>query len=238
MGWDLGVAIFSNGLSYNRANGLCISRLPQAMCDRRRRLDLKRPQVSIAGMMLVVAVVALDALGARVLYRWHPDFLSAIAPGALILQMCLFRMLRDRGIKRMFWAGCMAGLAVAAGLCLWGMARGLANQLQFDPISGKNVVRWVPGHPMWPGWPIYRAHVYQIIRSFQNGSAIIYRFDAVSMVVLGVVLFLPQLAFGALFGLMALFGALIVKLIARWKPPRAISRRRIPRPKATMSTPV
>ena len=198
---------------------------------------MRRPRFSIAGMMGLVAVVALNAMGTRVLYRWHPDFLSAIGPGALIFQVCLFRMFRDHGIKRIYWAGCIAGLAIAAGFCLWGMARGLANRAQFDPISGKNVVRWVPGHPMWPGWPIYRAYVYDFILSFRNGSEIIHRFDAVSMVVLGIILFLPQLAFSVACGLMALFVALMFKLIMRWKPPRAISRRQIARPRTPTSRP-
>ncbi len=180
--------------------------------------------------MGLVAVVALEVLGGRMLFGWHPDFLAAIGPSALLLQICLFGVVRARGKKRVLWAGCALGLAIAAGLCLWGMAGGLARRAQFDPVLGQNVISWVPGTPTWPGWPVYRAAAYRFIVSFPNGSDLMKRSDLVTFVVFGIVMLLPQLAVGALCGLVALFFAGTIQLIKLWKPPRAISRRRIARP--------
>jgi hypothetical protein len=198
---------------------------------------LTRPRISIAGMMGLVAVVALEVLGGRILFGWDPYILAAVGPSALLLQVCLFRVVRDRWMKRAFWVGCALGLAVAAGLCLWGMAGGLRHRPQFDPVLGKNVAVSVAGDPMWPEWPDYRAAAYRFIISFPNGSDLMNRFDLISMAVYGLVMLLPQLGVAVVCGLLALIVAGTFGLIARWKPSRAISRRRIPRPNTTKSTP-
>jgi hypothetical protein len=75
-----------------------------------------RPHRStIAGMMVVVALAALDCLGARV-----ADFLAGCWLVGVTMQVGLFAVFRSRGWYRRFWAGFEATgiallLAYAAG---------------------------------------------------------------------------------------------------------------------------
>ena len=87
-----------------------------------------RPHRStIAGMMVVVALAALDCLGARV-----ADFLAGCWLVGVTMQVGLFAMFRSRGRSRRFWAGFEA---TGLGLLLAYLA-GSSCQLLKQVVNG------------------------------------------------------------------------------------------------------
>jgi hypothetical protein len=187
---------------------------------------VKWPRLSIAGLMVVVIVVAINLAAGLVVFDYHAYLLSAIGLSGLALQVATIQMCRGQRLSRAFWAGFSAGLFLAATLCFWGMARGLKPRPEYDPRIGRTVVVPIPGEPMWPGWPSYRDYAHHFI--LRHNPDILNRSDWGAICVMGLVFFTPQLLVALASGLLTLFVACAFLICARIKPSRAISGRRMP----------
>ncbi len=186
---------------------------------------MKRPHISLAMLMALIVLAAFNFALARCLLDVDGYILAAIVPGALTIQLATVQLIRTRHAFRAFWAGFIAGLILTAGLCVWGMFHDRHTTSRFDPALGKRVVIRSPGPPMWPGWPSYRRHAYQIIVSSDWGRALMDRYDLTSLSMYAVVMFLPQFLVALVTGLLALLIASVPRIL---RFPPGPSRRSIP----------
>ena len=79
-----------------------------------------KAQVSIAGVMVVVLIVALNAAVARALFAYNAEILIGIALTGLTLQGAVFRLARRRS-NRVFWVSFAAFGSLAMASFIWGM---------------------------------------------------------------------------------------------------------------------
>jgi hypothetical protein len=83
---------------------------------------MKRPRTSIAALMTVVAVVALNIGIARALFATLPSLIAGVAPIAALLQIGVYLLIRRRGRARAFWSGFVACGTAALATLLWAFA--------------------------------------------------------------------------------------------------------------------
>ena len=103
-------------------------------------------QFSIAKLMVVVGVVALNLGAGRLILEFGPPLLLVIAPAGLAAQFFLFRLIRTRGRRRAFWAGLVAGgLPLTVCSFLWGFVFGGSTGIGVDPSTGQRIVVRTPG---------------------------------------------------------------------------------------------
>ena len=163
---------------------------------------------SIARLMRLVTVIAINVGAGRILYDYDGYLLAAIALQCRGAPVCAASIeTRSARASRIFWAGFTAGLVLAAGLCLSGVYRGTAKVSRYDPVIGRKVTSYHPGSPLWPAWPSYRGYAYRAIMHLPDGPGILNRYDATSISVLAIVFFLPEL-------LVAMAGGVLASSIA------------------------
>src|SRR4051812_13353628 len=82
---------------------------------------MNTPRLTIAKLIAVVAVVAVNLGVARALVASGMWFLLATAVTGLAIQIAIVCMVRGRGYSRVFWSGfATCGLAAAVS-CVWAM---------------------------------------------------------------------------------------------------------------------
>jgi hypothetical protein len=133
---------------------------------------------TIASLMLVVVIVALNVAAARAIYRFEPWRLAGAGPITLAIQAGLFFLIRARGRPRQyaFWAG----FEVGSVLGLWSFL----------------YVR-VPDSTVGSVWDAYAAAINEFLR-VNYALPVLNRgpFDPIFLTVVAVFAFLPQLLMG------------------------------------------
>jgi hypothetical protein len=133
---------------------------------------------TIASLMLVVVVVALNLAVARAIYLFEPWRLAGTGPIALAIQGGLFYLIRSRRRPRQhaFWAG----FEVGSILGLWSFLYVL-----------------VPDSKVGSVWEAYAATIDEFLR-VNYGLPVLDRspFDPIFLAAVAVFAFLPQLLMG------------------------------------------
>jgi hypothetical protein len=82
---------------------------------------MKMPRLSIAQMMVIVGVIALNATIIRVALEFDEEgnVLGLFAPMALLCQASLFGLICSRGRRRFFWAGVLLFGSLATIEFIW-----------------------------------------------------------------------------------------------------------------------
>lgn len=104
---------------------------------RPRREARKTPCVTVSHLVVLVAVVAVNLAVARSLPADEMR-LYGVGPMGLALQVAAFRLLRNRGRSRAFWAGFLVSGAAALASFVWGLARpgqGSGELWAFDRLA-------------------------------------------------------------------------------------------------------
>jgi hypothetical protein len=171
---------------------------------------VKLPRVSIARMMVLVGVVAVDIAATRSLFAYNSEMLIGVALGVIALQIGLFRLIRGQGRARVFWSGFIAAGLMAMMTFVWAM--------MFPEILGLTstgaLVR-TPGSTLYTVWHGYSSFVAEhVIMPLLYDPRINPGIDGDSILgglfiagIRSVVWFLPQL-------LMAVVGGLLARGIA------------------------
>ena len=133
---------------------------------------------TIAALMLVVIIVALNLAAARAIYMFEPWRLAGVGPISLAIQAGLFYLIRSRGRPRQyaFWAGFEAGSILG----LWSFLYVLVP----DSIVGSI-------------WDAYAAVIDEFLR-VNFGLPVLNRnpLDPVFLAAVAVFAFLPQVLMG------------------------------------------
>ncbi len=180
---------------------------------------MRIPRLSLAKLMIVVGLAALNLAAIRVLHDYNSEILLGVALAGLALQVALFQFLHSRGRRRAFWAGFLVCGLMAISTFIWAML--------FPEVFGLSrtgVLHITPGSPLYSVWHGYEGFVFErIIRRFLFDPRANLEFDRDSALgnlliacLRAVVWFLPQL-------LIALVGGLLASLIRRPLPVRARS---------------
>ena len=165
---------------------------------------MKRPRLSIARLMVLVGVIALNFAIARALFAESYVLLVEVAPIALVLELGVFRLVCGGDQTRGFWAGFVAFGAMAMLSLLWAW---------FTPPTGH---RSTPGktYPSSPGsaiWNLWDGYFHFAVMNLLPlpGSKMILGIGGEIPVITAVFIFLlPQL-------LIAVVGGLVTRLIGR-----------------------
>jgi hypothetical protein len=148
------------------------------------------PRVSTKTLMALVAVVAVDCAAGRALWGYHRALLLGVVVTALAVQIGLFRLYLTRGRHRAFWAGFVAGGA---------MAMATLYRSAVDPPSASRAA-WL-GYDVFVLEQLGRLPVAPVILSQRDiGASGCTPFELTGAVVLAV----PQLALALVGGLAAL----------------------------------
>ncbi len=143
-------------------------------------------RISIASLMWVVGIAALNLALGRVIFAWEPWRLAGVGLIGVTIQLGLFFLIRARGRPRLyaFWAGFTGGCTL--GLCSFLYAR-------------------VPDSRVGAFWDEYAAFIDGFL-AVQFGIRILNRspFDPVLLVIVAVFGFLPQILMGCAGGLVGL----------------------------------
>jgi hypothetical protein len=141
---------------------------------------------TIASLMLVVVIVALNVAAARAIYLFEPWRLAGMGPITLAIQAGLFYLIRTRGRPRQyaFWAG----FEVGSMLGLWSFLYVL-----------------VPDSKVGSVWDAYATTVNEFLR-VNFALPVLNRspFDPIFLTAVAVFAFLPQLLMGLAAGGLAL----------------------------------
>jgi hypothetical protein len=162
---------------------------------------------SIAKMMAIVGVVALNLAAARLLLSHSLYLLIGASLIGLSLQVGSFRLVRSRNRVRMFWVGFVAFGSLAMLSFLWGTI--------FAPITRVAAPRSrmhyapIPGSPMWTLWHAYFGFAVQFLGFLPYSSQILGIGGEMPVITVAAITFLPQL-------LIAAAGGLLTRLVVRW----------------------
>ena len=113
---------------------------------------------SIARMMAIVGVIALNIATARILFAYEPELLIGVGLGVLVLQVGLFRLVRGRGTNRAFWVGFIVCGLITMTTLVWAMLFP-----EVVGLSSTGVLERVPGSTMWTIWYGYARFVSEPI---------------------------------------------------------------------------
>jgi hypothetical protein len=125
-----------------------------------RRITVKLAHRSVAKLMVVVAVVALNLAIARVLFAYNPVLLVGVVLSGLALQAAGFLLTRSRSRIRPFWLGFLAFGSMAMVTVIWAMVFAPNVGIVHDPNTGKEVMVKLPGSLMWTLWSTYFKSVF------------------------------------------------------------------------------
>lgn len=160
-----------------------------------------KSQVSIAGMMAVVLIAAVNVAVARALLGYNAEILIGIALSGLTLQAAIFRLTR-RGSNRVFWAGFVSFGMLAAASFIWGMIlpRGLVAVASPGQAPRLINVSWASA---W--WLGYARSVGEILEPWLGHVSLLVDPDGIASVVIrSLVWSAPQLLAALVGGLCAL----------------------------------
>jgi hypothetical protein len=179
---------------------------------------MRLPRVSIAGVMLVVAIAALDIAVARAVLMANPQAVAwaAFMPNPIVvtggalpciaLQWAAFSVIRGRGRARAFWLGFLAFGSVITAAFLWAM---LFPRI-YAVARARTFVK-APGSVLFPLWMSYDRLVWDRIGRLLfdfNTSPATFVATAARVVFQALVWSTPQLLVALIGGLIAwwLFG--------------------------------
>ncbi len=176
---------------------------------------MKPPRLSIAKLMVVVVIVAINFGAARILFSYNTEMLIGVALSGIVLQLGLYQLLRSRGRGRAFWAGFITCGLMATMSFVWAILFPEVIGIDFDNNGSMATVR-TPGSPLYTAWFGYAEFVSDhiigpILESHSMNSRInfdSYLGGALLVSIRVVVRFVPQL-------LIALVGGLLTSLIVR-----------------------
>jgi multisubunit Na+/H+ antiporter MnhG subunit len=164
------------------------------------------PRFSIARLMVVVGVIALNIAAVRALFSYGLEMFAGAALSGIVLQIGLFRFKRNRDGRRAFWAG-----FVVCGLMAMIV---FISAMRFPDILRRTktgtIIR-TPGSSLYlicnDGYANFVTDQIGFISNSILG-------DAFYLGIRAIVWFLPQL-------LAAVAGGLLTSLIDRWGKMRA-----------------
>jgi hypothetical protein len=125
------------------------------MTNTHGRDTVRLPRISIAKLMLLVAIIAANIAIGRVLAAYHPILPVAIALIGLALQAGAIALIRSRGRRRAFLAGFLGFGSMAMISVLWALVFVSNVGIAQDPLTGKMITMKVPGSLMWTIWSGY-----------------------------------------------------------------------------------
>ncbi len=166
------------------------------------------PRVSIGKLMVVVVLIALNLAAGRAVYSFGPWLLAGFVPTVLVLQFGVFRLIRNRGRARVFWAGFVAGGVLAVGSLAWSFLFRTSVNIGINVTTGQKITITTPGFPaadrVWSAWVVYLTFVENCVESLPMAEDILGREDSATAIAFAVVVVLPQLLIAVSGGLLAL----------------------------------
>ena len=147
---------------------------------------------SIAGVMAIVAVVALDIAVARAVFASNTQLLIGGALPCVALQWAAFSLFRSRGRARAFWLGFMVGGSMITASFIWAML--------FPEVLGvtrTGAVVKTPGSSLYAVWAGYGRFIGDRIGPIPNP------FGVVPIVFRAILWSVPQVTIALVGGFMA-----------------------------------
>jgi hypothetical protein len=86
------------------------------------RRAVEKPPLTLARLMAVVGVVAVNTAAARALYFRDEELALGLALMGLASQFALLRAIRRRGLARAFWSGFVTTGLAAMAMFAWGIS--------------------------------------------------------------------------------------------------------------------
>ena len=80
---------------------------------------MRLPRMTTRRWMIVIGVAALNLAAAHLLFAYETGLVFGIALNGLLLQVALWRLTRNRGLKRAFYAGFIAAGILSGGHFIW-----------------------------------------------------------------------------------------------------------------------
>ena len=144
---------------------------------------MNRPRLSMAKLMAIVAIIALNIAALRALFFSRMELALGIMPIGIVLQVGLLKAIRNQGRSRFFWTGfSILGTAAAASF-IWAAF--------FDKS-------W-----LGIGWISYTLSANAFLRSYAPGLGLsMYSPNKwIIIVTVAIICFVPQLAAALIGGL-------------------------------------
>jgi hypothetical protein len=169
---------------------------------------MKLPRFSIAELMTVVGIVALDVAASRALLEDN-GLLGGVAPMGLTLGIGAYWLIRCRGRVPSFWAGFLAFGAMAMMSFLGAALSRPVDSIAIDPKTGQAVVTTIPGSTIWSLWAGYGRFVFKALEGLTDSEWIIgdggdpHGHDGIPFITKAFILSLPQLVFAVAGGVVA-----------------------------------
>lgn len=179
---------------------------------------MERARFSIAKLMAVIVVIALDLALGRFVRDYNPWLAIGFLPACLALQLAAWRLIRTRGRSRAFWAGVIVAGGLAALSFAWGFvfsrSVGIGYNSTTGQIEGVSVPGRLGGDEVLALWSEYGEIAESCLKCVPYASDLVGRdwpdpgFQATVMVIVLV----PQLTIALAGGLLAL-GAVRLKTL-------------------------
>jgi hypothetical protein len=201
------------GFGVATTNPLDYHRRAAGVVAMHRRDTVGFPHRSVATLMVVVAVVAVNLGIARVVFAYNPVLLEGVVLSGLALQAGGLLLARSRGRIRAFWIGFLAFGSMAMATVVWAMVFAPNVGIAHDPITGNEIIINVPGSLMWTLWSGYFRYVLTYVAGHLDVDP-----EPVG-VITALIWSLPQF-------LVAVVGGLLCRLVAgrrQWRPARSSS---------------
>lgn len=160
-------------------------------------------RLSIARLMLVIAIIAINIAAARAILPDHIEILVGVALMWLGLQIALVRMFDQRGERQAFWAGFLVFGFLAISSYVWAMM--FPSTLLVTP--GGPVIE-TPGSPVYPIWNGYLGLLISFLEGMVGRGA-----DKVAVLALGLILMIVWIALPQ--GVTAISGGFLFRRIFR-----------------------
>ena len=144
---------------------------------------MNRPRLSMARLMTIVAIIALNIAALRALFFSRMELALGLMPFGIVLQVGILKAIRTHGRSRHFWTGfSILGTAAAASF-IWAS------------ISEKS---W-----LGIGWNSYAFSANAFLRSYAPGLGLsLFSPNKWSIIAtVAIICFLPQLAAASIGGL-------------------------------------
>jgi hypothetical protein len=183
------------------------------MTTKRGRDTVKLPRISIAKLMLLVAIIAANLAVGRVLGAYHLVLPVAIALTGLAVQAGAFALIHSRGRRRAFLAGFLVFGSMAMISVIWALVFTPNVSIAQDPSTGKMITIEIPGSLMWTIWSNYVEFVDACLAGHPQ-----FHLDPLGIQV-ALIWFLPQFLIGLTGGLLA------VLIAGQWVIMRHTSNR-------------
>jgi hypothetical protein len=167
---------------------------------------MKLPRFTIAGLMIVVAVVAANAAIARLLYASNPEILIGVAVPVLVLELAMVAAYWSARPGRAFWAGFLLLGCLVMATFIWNIVVPTVYG-----VTSTGTLRVTPGSPFHPLWSGYGSLVSDLLRGVLEGRVGVDPYDIDVVLLRSIVWTVPQVAGALLGGLVAW----IMSLIAR-----------------------